>query len=323
MHRETAQTITEAAHTFLAALEPEKRAKVLFAVNSSERLNWDYRPRERAGLALKEMDSAQQQLAYALLVSGLSRFGSRKALGIMSLEKVLGELEGTRGQHVRDPLLYYVCLFGLPSHESPWGLRMEGHHLSVNLLFVKGRQMAVTPNFFGANPAHVLQGPLKGLRVLAAEEERARSLLASLDGQQQKLAIVNNEAPADIITRWEPRVKMDDPDGLAVLEMTEDQKRLLVDLVTLYTGRMPEDVADAYMNRIEKEGIKHIHFAWAGSTERGGPHYYRLHGPSFLVECDNTQNSANHIHSVWRDLRRDWGEDLLEQHYARSHGASR
>jgi hypothetical protein len=101
--------------------------------------------------------------------------------------------------------------------------------------------------------------------------------------------------------------------------MRQDQEKLLMKLVTEYILRMPEDVADDRMNRIEKEGKKHIHFAWAGFKEPGKPHYYRLHGPSFFVEYDNTQNNANHIHTVWRDIQDDWGEDLLKQHYKRSH----
>ena len=322
MAAKTAQKITEAARTFLAGLEQEQRTRVLFPLDSPERLNWDYRPVERVGLALKEMDSAQQQLAYALLAGGLSRSGNTKALGIMSLEKVLKALEGTGGRHTRDPLLYYICVFGDPSDESPWGMRIEGHHLSVNFLIQKGGEVAPTPNFFGANPAHVTQGPLQGLRVLAAEEDRARLLLVSLDDEQQKRAVKGEEAPSDIISGWEPRVKMDDPEGLAVSEMTSNQEQLLTDLVTTYTGRMSKDIADAHLNRIEKEGRKYIHFAWAGSTVKGRPHYYRLHGPSFLVEYDNTQDNANHIHSVWRDLRNDWGEDLLKNHYNRSHVAS-
>jgi hypothetical protein len=323
MDTKTAQKITEAALKFLAGLEQEQRSRVLFPLESPERLNWDYRPVERAGLALKDMDSAQQQLLYALLAGGLSRSGNMKALGIMSLEKVLKALEGTGGRHARDPLLYYICVFGDPSPESPWGMRVEGHHLSINFLIQKGGEIAPTPNFFGANPAYVTQGSLKGVRVLAAEEDRGRLLLDSLDDEQQKRAIKDKEAPADIITGWEPRVKMDAPEGLAVSEMTRDQDRLLMELVNTYTGRMPRDVADAHLNRIEKEGIKYIHFAWAGSTVKGRPHYYRLHGPSFLVEYDNTQDNANHIHSVWRDLRNDWGEDLLKEHYTMSHGELR
>lgn len=316
---ETAQMMTEAARTFLVGLEPEQRKRVLFPLNSAERLNWDYRPKPRKGVPLKEMDSSQQQLAYALLASGLSRSGNSKALNIMSLEKVLKALEGGTSSFTRDPLLYYVSLFGEPSHESAWGWRLEGHHVSVNFLLVKSREIAPTPNFFGANPAHVFHGPLKGLRVLSDEEDQARRLLTSLDRAAQNRAIIAEEAPADIVTRWEPRVRMDDPAGLAASQMTEDQQKLLMKLVSIYTNRLPREAAAKHLNRIEKEGKGHVHFAWAGSAETGKPHYYRLHGPSLLIEYDNTQDKANHIHSVWRDPRNDWGDDLLKEHYTRAH----
>ena len=237
----------------------------------------------------------------------------------MSLEKVLKTLEGAQSRHTRDPLLYYVSLFGEPSHDSPWGWRLEGHHLSVNFLIVKSQGIAVTPNFFGANPAHVFKGPRAGLRVLSDEEDMARRLLTSLDQPRRNRAIINEEAPSDIVTRWEPRVKMNDPVGLAVSEMTKDQEMLLMKLVTTYANRVPKEMAEIHLNRIEKEGRRYIHFAWAGSAEGGKPHYYRLHGPSLLIEYDNTQDKANHIHSVWRDLKNDWGEDLLREHYTRAH----
>lgn len=319
MQRDTAKRMIEAAGLFLDSLAPEQRAKALLRVDSGERMNWDYRPHERAGLSLKGMDSSQQKLAYALLASGLSYHGNIKALQIMSLEKTLRELEGPSSRFDRDPDLYYVTIFGTPSSALPWAWRIEGHHLSINFVIVDGKEIAVTPNFFGANPARVLQGPLLGLRILAAEEDLARHLLVSLDEVQGAQAIISTKAPADLITGNEIRVKMDGPVGLPTSGMREDQEKLLMKLVTEYILRMPEDVADERMNQIEKEGKKHIHFAWAGLKEPGKPHYYRLHGPSFFVEYDNTQNNANHIHTVWRDIQNDWGEDLLKQHYKRSH----
>jgi hypothetical protein len=319
LESETAQRMAEAATTFLAALTPEQRQRATFAVDHEERLNWHYIPRPRQGLPLKEMDASQQQLAYALLSSGLSQRGFAKAMSIMSLEKVLGELEGPLGRHRRDPELYYVTIFGTPSDERPWGWRVEGHHVSVNVLVVEGRRIAPTPNFLGANPARVPQGSLAGLRILAAEEDLARRLLAALDEDQRRRALLAPEAPPDIITRAERHVHLDAPAGLAAAEMRPEQRQTLMALVQEYVSRMPRDVADTRMNLLEKEGTAYIHFAWAGPLEPGRPHYYRLHGPSFLAEYDNTQNNANHIHTVWRDLQRDWGEDLLAGHYARSH----
>ncbi|MFO7962827.1 MAG: DUF3500 domain-containing protein [Desulfobacterales bacterium] len=311
--------ITDAAGRFLSSFTPEQRKTLSFSFDSKERFDWDYRPRNRAGLALKDMDGAQQQFAYALIASGLSLIGNIKALAIMSLEKTLAESEGKNVPHVRDPLEYYICLFGEPSGELPWALRVEGHHLSLNLVISKAQGIAATPNFFGANPATVIQGPLSGLRVLADEEDKARRLLASLSETQQQRAVIASQAPADIVTQTEKRVKIDEPVGLAVSEMADDQEIHLMDLIATYTGRMPRDVEDAYLNQIEKEGRAHIHFAWAGSTERNRPHYYRVHGPGFLMEYDNTQNNANHIHSVWRDFKNDWGGDMLKKHYTNAH----
>jgi hypothetical protein len=319
MQRDTAKRMIEAAGLFLDSLAPEQKAKALFRVDSRERMNWDYGPHERAGLSLKGMDSSQQKLAYALLASGLSYHGNIKALQIMGLEKTLRELEGSSSRFDRDPDLYYVTIFDTPSSAVPWAWRIEGHHLSINFVIVDGKEIAVTPNFFGANPARVLQGPLLGLRILAAEEDLARHLLVSLDEVQGAQAVISTKAPADLITGNEIRVKTDEPVGLPTSGMREDQEKLLMKLVMEYILRMPEDVADERMNQIEKEGKKHIHFAWAGFKEPGKPHYYRLHGPSFFVEYDNTQNNANHIHTVWRDIQNDWGEDLLKQHYKRLH----
>ena len=319
MESETGQRMAEAATTFLASLAPEQHTRVVFTVESAERLNWHYLPRERQGLPFKEMNGSQRKLAHALLSSGLSRRGYAKALDIMGLESILGELEGPARRHPRDPDLYHFTLFGTPSDESPWGWRVEGHHLSVNFLIVTGNRIAPTPNFFGANPARVPQGPLAGLRILGAEEDLARRLLASLDAAQQARVIIDAEAPPDIVTQAEARVIIDSPAGLGAADMTEDQRRVLMNLVVEYTSRMPDDVADTRMNQIEKDGKGHIHFAWAGSVNPGKGHYYRLHGPSFLIEYDNTQNNANHIHTVWRDLKDDWGDDLLRVHYSRSH----
>jgi hypothetical protein len=319
LESETAQRMAEAATTFLAALSPEQRRQATFAVEHEERRNWHYVPKARLGLPLKEMDTSQQQLAYALLSSGLSRRGYAKAMSIMSLEKVLGELEGAAGRFRRDPELYHVTVFGTPSDTAPWGWRVEGHHVSVNVLVVEGSRIAPTPNFFGANPARVPQGGLEGLRILAAEEDLARQLLGTLQGPQKGRALISPEAPADILTRAEQRVRLDTPSGLAASDMDEIQRGALERLLAEYVDRMPPDVADVRSNQIEKAGKAYIHFAWAGGEAPAQPHYYRLQGPSFLVEYDNTQNNANHIHSVWRDVEGDWGEDLLAGHYARSH----
>ena len=318
---DTGLQMTELAAAFLASLDPEGEAAVLFPLDSSERLNWDYRPRQREGMPLSDMDGGQRTLALALMAGGLSRRGNRQALTIMGLEKVLGELEGDAGGRRRDPDRYHLTIFGTPSEDRPWGWRMEGHHLSLNFLVAPGGRIAPTPHFFGANPARIPQGPQAGFRALPLEENLGRELLSSLGDTLRSKAVIHAEAPPDIVTRWERRVKLDVPVGLPFSDMKDKQQDRLMRLIHRYTGRVPADVADARLDAIEKAGINHIHFAWAGYEEPGRPHYYRIHGPSFLVEYDNTQNNANHIHTVWRDKENDWGRDLLDAHYRRDHGA--
>ncbi len=317
----TVRLMAEAAAVFFASLGPAQQARVLFPLDSPERLNWDYRPGERSGLSLKELSSPQRKLAYTLLASGLSHRGYARAMAIMALESVLRRLEGTPGVQLRDPDLYYLTLFGFPGPH--WGWRLDGHHLSVNFLIVGGNRVAPTPNFFGANPALVPEKMmLAGLRILAAEEDLGRRLLKSLDGEGYRRALIGGEAPRDIISATTRRVRPEAPTGLPFSGMRPDQQKNCQELVLEYLNRMPPDVADTRLNRIDKEGWGYLHFAWAGSAEPGRPHYYRLQGPSFLVEYDNTQNQANHIHTVWRDLQDDWGDDLLRRHYAASHGES-
>jgi Protein of unknown function (DUF3500) len=319
---ETALRMAEAARNFLDSLMAEERTRVLFPVESEERKNWHYVPRQRKGVPWKEMNGSQRKLAHALIASGLSRTGYTKAMSIMALESILKQLEGPGSRFERDPDLYYVTLFGVPSEEMSWGWRLEGHHISINFLVAPGNRVACTPNFFGANPAQVPPGyRLADLRVLSTEEDLARSLLNSLNDFQLGTAVIDTEAPPDILTDADAHVRLEVPVGLPALDMNESQQEILIQLLSDYLHRMPEDLADARMDRLEKEGRKYIHFAWAGSKERNRPHYYRVHGPGFLIEYDNTQNNANHIHSVWRDLRDDWGEDLLRNHYKESHSS--
>jgi hypothetical protein len=314
----------DGALLFLGSLTSEQKGRVTYPLSSEERFNWHYIPRPRRGLSFKEMDGSQQKFAHALIASGLSLEGYAKAMAIMGLEAILKDLEGEARRFPRDPDLYHMTLFGNPSDKSSWGWRVEGHHLSLNFLIAHGRHIAPAPNFFGSNPAQVPEGyRLSGLSILAREEGLARHLLLSMTAEERARIIVDSEAPADIVTRNERRVKLDNPLGIPMSEMEAEQKKIFLDLLSVYLGRMPEDVAASRRNEIEKEGTSSIHFAWAGSEMRGSPHYYRLHGPSFLIEYDNTQNNANHIHTVWRDLKNDWGEDLMRDHYDKSHRSHR
>jgi hypothetical protein len=337
--------MTGAARAFAGSLGAAQRARATFSFDDeTERRDWAYFPRPRRGLPFGEMEHGQRDLAHRLIASGLSRSAYAKATAIIALERVLGELEG----HVfpRDPGSYYVSLFGEPGDTATWGWRLDGHHVCLNYTIVAGELLSPTPVFLGANPAEVRHGDRSVLRPLGEEEDVARELLASLDAEQRRRAILSPAAPPDIVTanvpvlsdglapgdifqrrpaKDMPADQLDaltftlSPKGLPWSEMNTGQREMLEALVRVYIERMPDAVAAHEMARLGRAGLEGIHFAWAGEEQRRRPHYYRLQGPSFLAEYDNTQNDANHIHAVWRDAANDFGEDVLREHYRREH----
>ncbi|MFV1994789.1 MAG: DUF3500 domain-containing protein, partial [Verrucomicrobiales bacterium] len=278
---------------------------------------WHYIPRERRGLPLKEMAPGPRLLAHALLDTGLSNRGYRKALTIMTLEQILWELENHAPK--RDPEMYFFSIFGEPGSEGAWGWRVEGHHFSVNFTIVDGRHVSGTPTFFATNPGRVSEGPRKGLQVLAREENIARKLVTSLDEKQRGKAVISDQAPRDILTAAEPKVAPLEAKGLKHSEMNEQQQAALMGLIREYVHNHRPEMARAELAAIEKAGLEDILFAWAGSIERGQGHYYRVQGSDFLLEYANTQNDANHVHASWRSYEGDFGESYLARHYREAH----
>jgi len=302
---------------FLASLTPEQRAKASFPFDAGERRNWHFVPIPRQGLALRDMTPAQKRLAEALLSAGLSQQGFLKAETVMSLEEVLRVIEKGHGPE-RDPEKYYFSIFGAPSAGGTWGYRVEGHHFSQNYTVVDGR-VAGSPSFFGANPAEVREGPRKGLRTLAGEEDLGRAVVAALDADQRKTAVVSEKAYPEILTSEKREAALKgQPSGLPASRMNARQFARLGDLLEEYARNMPDQIAQAREAEIAKSG-RDIYFAWAGGVEKGQPHYYRVQSKLFLIEYDDTQDQSNHIHSVWRDFDGDFGLDLLKLHYQTSH----
>jgi hypothetical protein len=309
--------MTNAARAFLASLNAEQRARATFPMNSEERMNWHFVPFERKGVALREMNTAQKQLASALLAAGLSQQGVIKAHTIMSLDAILKELEQGKGPE-RDPEKYYVTIFGEPSETGVWGYRFEGHHVATNFTIVNGH-VASSPNFFGSNPAQVLEGPRAGLRALPREEDLGRDMIKSLTAAQQAIAIVDKKAYPDIITMDSRKAALNgQPSGIPFSKLTAKQRDILTELVSEYANNFPGPIADARMEQYRKNQ-NNLFFAWAGGIEPREPHYYRIQTPAFLIEYDDTQNNANHSHTVWRDFEGDFGMDLLAEHYKSSH----
>jgi Protein of unknown function (DUF3500) len=306
-----------AALAFLGALPAEARKRAVFAFGDKERLNWHYVPRGREGVPFKAMPAPARAAAHELMKASLSAAGYGKAVNVIQLEEVLRRIE-TFGLS-RDPENYAFTVFGDPGATAPWGWRVEGHHLSLNFTLVPGQPVAVTPAFMGANPAEVPPGPRQGLRALAAEQDLGRALARSLTDAQRARTVIAAQSLGDIVTGPGRADSLAAPAGLALADMTGDQRGLAAKLIEEYARNMRGELAEQELRRMREAGLERIHFAWAGPIEPGRAHYYRLHGPTLLIEYDNTQNNANHIHSVWHDPKRDFGLDLLRAHYERGH----
>ena len=308
--------LAASAKAFVASLDAAQRAKVQFAFDSDERLNWFFIPKDREGLPLKQMTASQQQAALALVQVGLSQKGFSKAETIRHLDTVLAEIE--KDPVRRDIEKYYLTIFGEPSATGTWGMRWEGHHLSLHWTVVNGTAIATTPQFFGSNPAEVRDGAKKGTRALHAEEDLGRALVTALTEAQRGVAIVAPAAPNDILTTNARKAAILENTGLAYADMTTAQRGMLLALIEEYASAQPKTLAADRVAKLRKAGLEGIKFAWMGGIEKGALHYYRVQGPTFLIEYDCVQNGGNHIHAVWRDFDGDFGLDLLEQHYKKS-----
>src|SRR5215472_4881214 len=329
---EQSSVMADAANAFLNSLWADQKAKATFPFETDERQNWYFVPmppantppdqvlaKARKGLSFGEMKPYQRDLATALLASGLSQQGLIKAESIMSLDEVLLLLEQGNGGNRRDPDNYYVTIFGKPSATGTWGYRVEGHHISQNYTIVNGK-IVDSPSFFGSNPAEVRVGPRKGLRVLAAEDDYGYEMIEALDASQKATAIVDKTALKDIITMNSRVAALNGaPNGLQASKMTAQQYDKLMALVEVYAENVPPQMAQYRMDLAKKQPKDATFFAWTGDVQRGGPHYYRVQTPAFLIEMDETQDNATHIHSVWRDYQNDWGLDLLKMHYQADH----
>ncbi len=311
------EELATAASKWLAALEPAQRQQATYALTDTERENWHFVPKGRNGLPLKDMNPAQRNLARELVAAGLSQRGVLTTDAIIALEDVLFTMEGASR---RDRGLYYFTVFGSPDPHGTWGWRIEGHHLSINFLIADGTKVSATPMFLGSNPAEVrVEHAQKGQRALAAEEDLGRALIKALTGEQQRVALIATQAPGDIITGNDRQAKLAAPTGLAYAQMTPSQQAQLRALVEIYAGRLRAELARAELQKIADRGWQEVHFAWAGGQERGDAHYYRIQSPDFVIEYDNIQNGANHIHTTWRNFAGDFGRDLLLEHHRESH----
>jgi len=318
-HAQAPGDITAAAKAFLQTLDATAKDQAVFAYDDAERFNWHFVPKARKGLPLKAMNSQQKTAALRLLQTCMSAQGYQKATSIIALENILKVLEG-RGadDDFRDPGKYYISIFGTPDPKKLWGWRIEGHHVALNFSSVNNSLAAGTPAFLGSNPGIVPSGAEKGKQILKQEAVLGFEVLNSLDKSQQEAAIIQTDAPGDIITGNRRKAMLLDPPGLPFSKMNPRQQQLLKQLVGVYIDNYTKLYADVLLKEITAAGWDQMHFAWAGVHAWGGGHYYRIQNPAILIEYDNTQNNGNHVHTVLRDLKNDFG-DALEEHYQAAH----
>ena len=300
-------------------LSPEQMQAAEFSFDDSIRHEWFYTPVDRVGLRIGDLDADQMTDLRTLLDDGLGANGTEQAFKIVQLEELLFSTSG--GREMRNPGNYYLMMFGEPTTEGSWAWRFEGHHFSASFTIVDNHFVSGTPAFFGGNPALVPEDSEvhAGLSPFSREQDLGFELLNSFDEGQRARVILAGEAPQDILTENFQRAEMGAPEGISVADINDVQHAILKELMGVYGNRMNPALHDYQMAKIRQAGVERVHFAWAGSTEPGEGHYYRIQGPTFVIEYDNTQNNANHIHSVWRDFEDDFGYEPLRQHLAVDH----
>lgn len=306
------------AETFINSLSSSQQTKTLFAFEDMSRYDWHYLPATmvvRTGIALRELDSNQKKSVFALLDHYLSNKGYAKTKDIMNNEYLLKELEPNNPNRV--PENYFVAIYGTPGKDSTWGWKFSGHHVALNFTIVQNK-LAFAPFFFGIYPAEIDTGKGKGRRIISDEEDLGFKLVNTLTVQQRASAIFQLKAFTDIVTTNSAQVGNLNNVGILTKALAPQQKDILTKLIVAYLSAMPKEIAEARIKRIFSEDSDKIRFGWAGSLVKGAPHYYRIQGKTFLIEFDNSQHKANHIHTVWRDFNGDFGEDLLKEHYQTS-----
>ncbi|MCW5515934.1 DUF3500 domain-containing protein [Muriicola sp. Z0-33] len=318
------QDLSLKANTFLNSLQDDLKSKAVFEIDEEERYNFNYVPIVRKGPTFHDFTKPQKAAALELLKASLSENGFNKSKEIMALENILIQIEKNKfrmpdGSPMRDPLNYHFSIFGKPAPDQFWGWRFEGHHLSLNFTSAEGKIISATPSFMGSNPGVVMEGEHKGKEVLRSETQLGLELINALSESQSEKAIFSNTAPREIITGNQRKVKAIERKGIPFTELNEKQKEMFLQLLEVYIGNYVFEFSETFRAKIANAGHDNLYFAWAGDTVKGRPHYYRIHGPMLLIEYDNIQNNANHVHTVVRDLNNDFAEDLLRQHYNQKH----
>ncbi len=314
--------VADAARAFLASLDDAQRAQTCFTLADPLRLQWGYLPGQRAGLKLRDMTVASRGKAHELLRAALSTQGYLKVTGIMALEVVLKELERAAGGDgaTRDPEQYAFAFFGEPVAGKPFAWRMEGHHIVLTWSNVPGASAFVTPQFFGTHPAAVPSGPSAGLEILAREDELALALMLHFDSEERALAMLPGAVPADVLAGPGRATEKLLGEGVAWTELDESARHLLALLLAEAAADYEAPVAARLLERLRAVPPELCRFAWCGPMDRRAVHYWRVVVGRMILEYDNREAGAGHVHRVWRDLDHDHGGDVLRRHIEEQHG---
>lgn len=330
---QTSESISDATNHFLSTLSQEEIELGSFDFEDSLRTEWTNLPiglQKRHGIRYGHLSEESKIAFHHLLTTLFSSQGYLKTTSIMVLDDVLNELykEAYERKLITDEVYkeiralnwdygnYFIAIWGNPNLEEPWGLKFEGHHISINLS-IAGDKVSLTPLFLGTDPAEVSITKYAGLRVLSKEEDYGLLLINSLNTDQKQIATLSQEVPGDIITNPSNKQRITDYQGIKASDLTTNQKDILMMLIKEYINNLEHEKSHKYLSKIEESGIDEIYFAWIGSYEIRKPNYYIINGPDFIIEYDNVgfNNDGNHIHSIWREKGNDFGEDILKNHY--------
>ncbi len=302
--------MASAAARLHATLPADQQKKLHYEFSDPERLNWHFIPKERNGIVLRDIDGTARAAAEELVKAGLSAAGYAKTLQLRSLEEVLYLFEGGEEDYRRERRhthKYHVTVFGSPAPTGTWGWRFEGHHLSLNFVIRDGVVISSTPEMIGANPALIDAGPGRRLRILSSREDLARGILQGCTEAGKKQMWISDKAPDDIRGAALPQAPVEQAVGLRFADMSPDQQKLFRQLLGEYLSAMPAQVVRDRLQAIEKAGMDDIRMGWWGEAEPNRRHHYVIQGKTFIIEYNNTQNDANHIHCIWRNLEGDFG----------------
>ncbi|GGZ90076.1 DUF3500 domain-containing protein [Algibacter mikhailovii] len=330
---QTTEELVTASNLFLETLNEQENKEILQKFSDSLRTEWTNLPSgmvKRPGKKLGDLSNASKTTLHELLITIFSSQGYLKVTSIMQLDDILnnGAKAAFEEEFIKEKLFlqtkklgwnynnFFISIWNQPSLTKPWGIKFEGHHLSINIT-VFGEHVSFTPMFIGAGSEVLPFTKHIGLRYLSKEEDYGIKLINSFNEEQKKQATLNEEVPKDIITNPDSDKRITDYNGIKAEHLTNEQKQLLMLLIKEYVNNLENDKAQENLDKIKTSGVENIYFAWIGSYQSKAPHYYIINGPDFIIEYDNVgfRNNGDHIHAIWREKINDFGEDILKTHH--------